>query len=734
MSKKKRGGDSQKPARGRSRAEKKAKHTDDRGRSGQGRESSGGFVDRTGKFHRLAGKRGPTPREERAPAPAHRHERKQKPHRGAIPSKLKATVDKNHKGFGFLLFEDRRFEDAFVSPRDAETLFHGDRVEVSISPDGEVTAITVLEHRFRELVGRFTPHPMGEVRGGWVVYERKRAREEIFVPKPIKGVNSNDWVRAKLHFHESGPFPVTAEVTEIYGPLLPPSADIGMVAAEYNLIEEHSSAAVREAEQMRLEVPGKDLEGRADLREVPFITIDGETARDFDDAVFVERNAGGWTLWVGIADVSHYVSDGTHLDREARSRGTSVYFPERAFHMLPRALSENLCSLRPNEPRLAMVAKMEFDSLGKRIGTEVMEAVIESKRRATYNEIEAEWKANRKDPDWHYAPHFELYQRIKKARSDRGSIDFDLPEAEIHCDPGGEVISISQRPRLDAHRLIEEFMIAANEAVTDWMMEREWPFVYRVHEEPAAQSLERFQQLAATVGVRFSLDAAASPKVLADVVRRLEGHAAQAMLNTALLRSMKQAIYSSTHGIHYGLASEGYTHFTSPIRRYPDLVVHRLLRQALRMEKGGRGSPQGGSRDKLEQELGEICEHCSYRERLASDAERESHRLKKVRAMVDRLGEEFDAKVVGMIEPGLFAEIQEPYVEGMISKESMMDDFYEFNEERMIFYGRRKKRTFRIGDPVRVRVLRADIDRRQIDLGLIEQQGEKPAARQISPR
>ncbi|MCM2279078.1 MAG: ribonuclease R [Oligoflexia bacterium] len=695
---------------GKDRHGKGAHDTAERSKGGQGK----GFgKKKAGKAH----SEGTHAREDRAGRRAAKHFKHGKPH---APLKLKASVDKNHKGFAFLLFEDRKREDAFVNPRDAEALFHGDRVEVTLAGRGQVVDIRVLEHRFRELVGRYTPHATSGSKGGWVVYERKRAREEVYLPKGAPGAKTGDWIRAKLQFHESGPLPVTAEATEVYGATLPASADVGMIAAEFNLVEEHSHASIREAEGMRLQVPGRDLDGRADLREMPFITIDGETARDFDDAVFVERHKSGHILWVAIADVSHYVRDGNALDQEARSRGTSVYFPERAFHMLPRALSENLCSLRPGEPRLAMVARMEFDHSGHRLRTEVMEAVIQSKRRATYNEIQAEWALNGKDRHWQYAPHFELYKELRRARAARGSIDFDLPEAELNVAPDGEVISIRQRGRLDAHRLIEEFMIAANEAVTHWMMERSWPFVYRIHEEPSAEKLESFQQLAANVGVRFELERASSPKVLAEIVTRLEGHPAQALLNIALLRSMKQAVYSSTHGIHYGLASEGYTHFTSPIRRYPDLVVHRLLRLALQGErkKGRKGGP--GGREELEQELAEICDHCSYRERLAADAEREAIRLKQVRAMVPQVGNEFDARIVGMIETGLFAELAEPFVEGMISRDSMMDDFYQFNEDRMIFYGRRKKRTFKIGDRVRVRVLRADVDKRQIDFGLVE--------------
>jgi ribonuclease R len=681
------------------------------------------FKDRSGKIHGRGGH--PTD------SSPERSERKPSRKEGSIgvvtnrardsrEIKLKATVDKNHKGFGFLIFENRKYEDAFVPPNEAESFFHGDRVEVKIDARGAVASIDVLEHRFREVVGRFEPHPMGIARGGKVIYERKRAREEIFIPEPRPDLNPGDWIKAKLCFHETGPRPVTAEITEVYGPELPPSADIGMVAAEYNLIEAHSPAAESEASSFKLD-PDFEIKntGRADLRDVPFITIDGETARDFDDAVYVEKEKAGYLLWVAIADVSHYVTDGTALDQEARSRGTSVYFPERAFHMLPRALSENLCSLKPNEPRLTLVAKIRFDRNGDCIGTEAMEAVIQSKRRATYNEMQAEFEAKGKEPDWEFAPHFELYRLLRAARSGRGSIDFDLSEAELVVKPTGEVVSITERARVDAHRLIEEFMIAANEAVTRWMMERKWPFVYRIHDEPSQQALEKFQKLAATVGLVIKVAGGTnSPLVLAEAVRKLEGHDAQALLNDALLRAMKRAIYSSIHGIHYGLASTGYTHFTSPIRRYPDLIVHRLIRQAIRVENKMAEPLPEKDRELLETELAEICEHCSYRERIASDAERESIKLKQVRAMIPEVGNAFEGKIVGMMESGLFVKITNPYCEGMVSKDTMMDDAYEFNEDRMTFVGRRKKRGYKIGDAVKVRCVRAEIDRRQIDFSL----------------
>jgi ribonuclease R len=666
-------------------------------------------------------------------------------------------VDKNRKGFGFLQFENREYEDAFLNPYEAEKFFHGDRVEALISDRGEVVELRVIAHRFRELVGRFFPAG----KAGIVVYERKRAREEVPVEGDHKGAKSHEWVRAKMLYPEAeegaseGRFDreeamsrarIACEIVEVYGEDLPARADIQMVSAEYNLIEEHSPEAVAEAESFKLDL---DDPNRVDLRHLPFITIDGETARDFDDAIYVERTSGGgFRLWVAIADVSHYVTEGTILNDEAYSRATSVYFPERAFHMLPRALSENLCSLRPNEPRLTMTAKIDFDRHGKKIGVEVMNTLIDSRRRATYNEIQAESEKLEKDPKWEYAAHFELYRILRKLRNDRGSIDFDLPEAEVRVDSTtGEPISIKNRPRLDAHRLIEEFMIAANESVTEWALERKLPFLYRVHDEPPRQALVRFQELCAHYGVEFILPkegakgkSGATEKRLADalnaVVKSIIDHPAQIMLNNALLRSMAQAHYTSIYGEHFGLASTAYTHFTSPIRRYPDLVVHRMLKLAVAAERTKQPIPKE-ERERLEEELVAIAEHCSYRERIASEAERESIKLKQVRIMLKEIGNEFDGKVMGMIESGMFIGIPDPFVEGFLAQEAMNDDFYTYNEDRQVFVGKRSKKAYKIGDPVRIRVDRVDLDLRRVDFSLLDANAEKAEktepSRQVLP-
>lgn len=633
------------------------------------------------------------------------------PSRTSEAFRLRATVDKNRKGFGFLQFDNRGYEDAFISPRDAERFFHGDRVEAVVNDQGEVIELQILEHRIREFVGRYHSNR----KNGIVVYERKKTREEVECVGDTKSAKDGEWVRAKMLYADEDSSRFECEIVEVYGEAIPARADVGIIAAEYGLIEEHSAEAVREAETFKLDLNDP---GREDLTHVPFITIDGETARDFDDAIYVERERDGFILWVAIADVSHYVRDDTALNDEALSRGTSVYFPERAFHMLPRALSENLCSLRPNEKRLTMVAKMEYDRSGKRVHTEIMNALIESRRRATYNEIQAEWEKNQKNSKWEYAPHFELYQIIRKTRTERGSIDFDLPEAEIKVDENGEPTLIALRPRLDAHRLIEEFMIAANEAVTDHALERKFPFVYRVHDDPPMKALEKLQELAGNSGVDFFIDQKDIAASLMSLIEQVQEHPANFMLNMAVLRSMAQAHYSAVYGEHFGLASKGYTHFTSPIRRYPDLVVHRMLKLMIHEDKA-REKLSRDRRDELEAELAKITEHCSYRERIAADAEREAIRLKQLRVMMKEVGNEFEGKISGMNDKGMFVRLSDPFVEGFVPVDSFIDDSYQFVEERMSYVGRRKKRTFKIGDTIQIRVDRVDFDLRTIDFAVL---------------
>jgi ribonuclease R len=633
--------------------------------------------------------------------------------------KLKGVIDKNKKGTAFLVFDRADLEDLRIPRYYTDQLFHGDRVEVYVSEEGDIEDLRVLEHRFKEIFGRvnFDHDTKSKARTGFLIYERKKAKEEVYLPSIPAQVKEGDWVKAEMVFGEHGA--TTAKIIEHIGPMLPASYDIQMVAGEFNLTEHHTFDAVKQAESYSLEVPGKDEIGRTDLRHIPFITIDGERARDFDDAVYVEKiEHYGYRLWVAIADVSHYVKEGTPLDSEAYARATSVYFPERAFHMLPRALSEELCSLKPHVPRLSMACSIDYTKEGVKGDVKLYDAIIESRRRSTYTEIEAE-KAEPRHKEM-----FELYRILKKARHERGSIDFDFPESEIILDEkSGEPSDIVVRERNDAHRLIEEFMIAANESVTEWMIERKLPFVYRIHEEPSMEAIEKFRKLAKNMGVAIaSKGGIPRPKVLAEFVRTLKDHPAEPVLAVALLRSMRQAIYSATHGEHFGLASEGYTHFTSPIRRYPDLIVHRLLRAALQREQKNEPHPTAAEQEAEQEKLNEMADHCSFRERVATDAERESIRFKQIRMMAKNIGNVFEGKVNGLTEKGMFIQLWHPYCEGMVTVDGMKDDFYQFNEERMVLYGRKKRRTFTIGMKVMIQVVSVDLDARRVEFMLVDKE------------
>ncbi len=630
-----------------------------------------------------------------------------KKHQGPTTGEaLYATVDKNKKGFAFLVFDDTGYEDLFIPPGEARGWLNGDRVKVSHTKKGEVLHWHLVERRTKELLGRFQASEKGN---GALFYANRKTEEVIPLAEPTQAKHG-DWIRAKLEFSQSPRTPTNATVVEVLGTDIPATADIAWVASEHGLVEHHSRAAVAEAKGCVTPQEEPKDDKRIDRIAIPFITIDGETARDFDDAVFVEEKGKHWVLWVAIADVSHYVAVDSHIDEDAYRRATSVYFPERAFHMLPSELSENLCSLRPKEKRFALICRIELDASGEFKDIQIEKALIESRRRATYNEIQAEYEANKKNPKWEFQAHFKLYQILRQKRMRRGSLDFELPEAQIRVDDQGNPTSIETYPRLDAHRLIEEMMIAANEAVTEWALKRKLPFLYRIHESPSPDSILDFAKLAAAQGVALSKkDIGESPKKLSEFLNRIKGHASEALLNRSLLRSLKQAIYCHRHGIHFGLASEGYTHFTSPIRRYPDLIVHRLLKDALVNKKV----------DERKRSLKTQAEHCSYRERLATDAERMSHRIKQVRFARKFLGDEFECTVSGASQYGLYAQIASPYLEGFVPKETLPGDVYEFIEDQMALRGNRTRKSYVIGQKIKIRVVAAKLESRQIEFELI---------------
>ncbi len=491
------------------------------------------------------------------------------------------------------------------------------------------------------------------------------------------------------------------------------------------------------AEGVPERVTDRDLAGREDLRDLPFVTIDGETAKDFDDAVCLRQERGGVRLWVAIADVGHYVPEGSAIDREAYERGTSVYFPGQAIPMLPERLSNGICSLNPKVDRLVMTAEMLFDQQARRVESRFYPAVIRSRARLTYTEVsDMIVRSDREVIDRYGELYPQLQQmgefagRLTAMRRRRGSLDFDLPEAEILLDLRGRPENIVRAERNLAHRLIEEFMLAANEAVAAFLAQRKAPFLYRIHEPPDLEKLQALQQFVAHFNYGLELGPVVDPGALQKLLAEVAGRPEERMINQVLLRSMKQARYAPENVGHFGLAADLYCHFTSPIRRYPDLVVHRVLREVLQKEKLSPGRSQ-----QLQQSLPETGDQSSQRERRAMEAEREIITLKKCQFMAERVGEEFAGFVSGVQPFGFFVELEEYFVEGLVHISSLGDDFYHYEEDLHRLVGQFRRRIFQIGQEVRVSVKSVNLERREIDFVLVDLTQSPPGIKtKDSPR
>jgi ribonuclease R len=512
-------------------------------------------------------------------------------------------------------------------------------------------------------------------------------------------------------------------VVDVLGNIDEPGVDTEIIIRKYGIPDAHSDEAIEEARRLGGTVAEKDLRDRTDFRPLVTVTIDGEHARDFDDAITIERLPGG-NYWLGvhIADVAHYVHEGGALDEEAYERGTSVYFPERAVHMFPSELSTGLCSLNPQVDRLVQSCLMEVDRRGAVVRYELHDGVIYSNARMTYTEVNA--ILTDRDPATierykELVPLFEtmheLFGILNKRRHRRGSIDFDLKEPEIVLDDEGMVEAIIAAERNVAHRIIEEFMLLANETVAEHLDRHDVPTLYRIHEEPDPMKVAEFEEFVTTLG--YSLAAppdGVKPRHFQKLVEKMKGTPEEKPIAFLMLRTMQKARYDEQNLGHFGLAAEHYTHFTSPIRRYPDLVVHRTLRES---RHGGMTEER---RDELIDDLPEIARHTSERERRADDAERELVQWKKVRFMADKVGDEFDGYITGVTAFGLFIELIEHFVEGLAHVSTMADDYYRFVERAHVLHGENTGRVYRLGDRVTVQVIKVDMERRQIDLGLSE--------------
>jgi ribonuclease R len=635
---------------------------------------------------------------------------------------LTGRVHAHPDGFGFLIPDDRDKEDIYLSRREMRRVMHGDRVMVRVERKrGAVEAhvAQILEHGQKRLVGTYEEH-QGQ---GYLIPTDPRIAPAIPLGRSSERPEKGAVVAAEITRYASGYSAPEAKVIETLGDPNDPEIQARAIIFQYALPTAFSPAAKREAEAAAQTIPESEIASRVDLRALPIVTIDGEKARDFDDAVCVEKDDGVYRLYVSIADVAYYVKPGSGLDEDAYARGTSVYFPDRALPMLPEELSNGICSLNPNEDRLTKTAMIEFGARGEVLKTRFFNSVIRSHARMTYTAVrqilvdkDAECRARYRE----LVPGFERMEELAlllyAERRTRGTLDFDLPEAEIVLDLQGNPENIVRAERSIAHRIIEEFMIAANEAVARHLKEKNLPLLYRVHEGPDHEALEGIAPFLATLGYRLPLKhERIQPKELQKILDASKGKPEEKVVNHVVLRAMKQAHYAPENIGHFGLASLCYAHFTSPIRRYPDLIVHRMLDEALKNRK-----LKANEREELDRYMSEAGKHTSERERVAMDAEREMVDLKKAQFMMDKIGEQFAGVVVSLANFGFFVELEDYFVEGLVKLSSLKDDDYHYYEKEYLIKGRRHGKKFRLGDRVRVKVLRINAFRAEIDFELLE--------------
>ena len=652
-------------------------------------------------------------------------------HRYGLPDRMHLVTGRVHvhpRGFGFVTPDhpvDGLAGDVYIAGTNLNQAMHGDRVAVRVErradPDrAEGRIMRIIERAATQLVGRFETDVAGT---GYVVPLDRRLPMDVQVPSGEQsGARVGDMVVVELTRFPTPTRGPLGRVVEVLGSLDTPGVDVRVVLRAHGVPDAHDPEAVAEAQRLGDTVRPRDRRGRTDFRHLSTVTIDGETARDFDDAITLEPLAdGNVRLGVHIADVAHYVAEGSALDRNACERGTSVYFPDRAVHMFPPELSTGLCSLKPNVDRLVQSCLMEIDATGHTVGYEIHDGIIHSDARLTYTDVDALLNEPASPAGERYPVLVPLIEALgslsavlTECRRRRGAIDFDVPVARFRRDDAGRVEAIVADERTTAHRIIEEFMLLANETVAEHLAREEMPALFRVHERPDPVKVEAFEEFASTLG--YSLGAppdAVGPSHFQRLIERVRGTPEERPVARLMLRTMRLARYEPENLGHFGLASTSYAHFTSPIRRYPDLVVHRALRASRR-----RSSTERMRRWK--EELPEIARRTSELERRAEEAERELVHWQMVRFMADKVGNEFSGYVVGVTAFGLFVQLVEQFVEGLVHVSSMADDYYRYVERHHLWQGESSGRIYRLGDRVRVQLVRVDLEHRRLDLALTE--------------
>jgi ribonuclease R len=617
-------------------------------------------------------------------------------------------------GFGFVIAEKPGERDLFIPPRAALAAMEGDRVVARVEDwtrrQGRV--IRILERAHERVAGRL------EItrEGSYVAPKNKSIPFDISVgPKDRGGAKDGQSVIVEITSYPTDKRPFSGRVVKVIERPEEPRAEVEAIIEEFNLPKRFQRSVHEEAKLLR----DKGLGRRRNLTGLNTVTIDGERAKDFDDAVSIKVGEHGYKLWVHIADVGFYVGWDSALDLEARKRATSVYFPDRVVPMLPKELSEDLCSLKPGVERPAFTVEMDFDRVGGRAGARFYQSLIKSDERMTYTSVRkilVEQDGQERKKYDHLLRDFELMGELcgvlRRKRLERGSLDFDLPEPEVLLDMQGRPEAVLKAERNFAHMIIEEFMIAANEAVAEHLAAMGVPSLYRIHEEPDPMKLDHIMKLMGHSRKGQKGSRRNGPPPLHKLLETVKGTPEEEVMTYIILRSLKQARYSPENVGHFGLASKCYTHFTSPIRRYPDLVVHRILREALSRNRLSEKRVKW-----LEERLPDIAFHSSRRERVSDDAERAVTDAMRMWFMKDKVGEEFDGRVVGVTPYGVRIRLRDFFVEGLLHVSYMADDFYQYDERTLTLRGRHTGRAFRIGQELRVRVDRVDMDEREIVFG-----------------
>lgn len=637
---------------------------------------------------------------------------------------IAGTLEGHEKGFGFVVDKNSDREDIFIPAENMSGAMNGDKVIVNITnksstdkrDEGEI--IRILERKNTHLVGTFEESK----NFGFLTPDDQKIFYDVFIPKAhTNGAKNRQKVVVEITKWPEARRNPEGKVIEVLGYIDEKGTDVLSIIRQFELPEEFPNKVRQFAKKIPESIPEKDLENRRDLRDLKTFTIDGADAKDLDDAISIEKlENGNYKLGVHIADVSHYVREGNIIDEEAYKRGTSVYLIDRVVPMLPEELSNGICSLNPNEDRLSLSVFMEINSKGDVVDHEIVEGVIRTNARLVYEDVSDylendDEKAKEKLKDLLDELKYmqELMDILHDKRRTRGSIDFNFPETQIILDENGRPVEIKKADRRIANRLIEEFMLVTNETVAERFFWSEIPFLYRIHENPAEEKIEAFNKLIHNFGYQIK-GKEIHPKDLQMLIQEVEGKKEEPLISMLLLRSLRKAKYSSEPDIHFGLASKYYSHFTAPIRRYPDLIIHRIIKQYI------KGELTNKVQERLKVTLPDIADYTSMTERRAEEAEREVEDLKMTQYMLKRIGKEYEGIITSLTSFGIFVQLENT-IEGLVHFNNMIDDYYIFDEENYYIIGERSKRIYRLGDTVNVEVTGADISRRSIDFKIIDE-------------